>query len=131
MDLVGFFEVEAFASSSPCSFPPPLSSSDIESSTKKGFFGSSLLKQGKTSRDEGDDPRCPKTARSIHHSGYSNGGQQMLHLSSKDSSSLMHSCENPTKCSRAGLNCGNLNARLMGPFTAPPKDGPGTTDAHL
>ncbi|KAG0466117.1 hypothetical protein HPP92_017697 [Vanilla planifolia] len=35
---------------------------------KEGLFGSSLLKQGKTSRDEGDDPRCPKTARSIHHS---------------------------------------------------------------
>ncbi|XP_020571749.1 growth-regulating factor 6-like [Phalaenopsis equestris] len=136
MDSRGFLGMKVLVGSSPCSFSPPLASSDLESIRKGGLLSSHFHKQGKSCRAEEDDQRSPKIARSISFSSASNG-EQMLSFSSSKSSSLGYSCNKTSPLAtlpsssapspqlwNADLNSGDLNVKMqralrgpMGAFT--------------
>lgn len=92
MDSRGFLGMKVLVGSSPCSFSPPLASSDLESIRKGGLLASHFLNQGRSCRAEEDDQRSTKIARSISLSSASNG-EQMLSFSSSKPSSLVYGCD--------------------------------------
>lgn len=132
MDSRGFLGMKVLVGSSPCSFSPPLASSDLESIRKGGLLASHFLKQGRSCRPEEDDQRSPKVARSISLSSASNGEQMLSFSSSKPSSLVYKSCDKTSALATlpsssapssqlwsAGLSFGDLNVKMKGVVRGP------------